>query len=200
MATTVNQVTVLNVLHNLLGHRVNPGGTDDDLKRFVQASFDYCWRYYNWAFSLKSATIAADGLLPLDMDIGGYRNFGSLTETKLENTILAGNTSSAVVWDSTLNRLKLTPAVAGSVVYQPTPPTLGTDAAGTAPFPSSQVVAIGAAIYAKQAENPTRADITQEWDLFHTELDRLAGRAYNAISRRPMSYHDKLGTFVGDVG
>lgn len=196
----INQVDVLNSLHNLMGHRVNPGGTDEDLKRFVQESFNYCWRYYKWGFSLKTATVAVDGLLPTDMDYEGYRAFDGITEVPLADTIATGNTSSAVVWDTALGRYKLTPAAAGTIVYQYTPPTLGTDSAGSAPFPSAQVVAIGAAVYAKQAENPTRADISQEWDLFHTELDRLVGRADNARPRGPVHYLDRAGTHVGDVG
>lgn len=200
MASTINQVSVMNSLHNLMGHRVNPGGTDDDLKRYVQESFNYCWRYYRWGFSLKSGTILADGYLPLDMDYEGYRAFNGITEVGLEDTLAAGNSSSAVVWDTALGRYKLTPASAGTIVYQYVPPTLGTDAAGAAPFPSAQVVALGATVYAKQADNPTRADIKQEWDLFHSELDRLVARASNAKPHSPQSYHDKMGTYVGNVG
>lgn len=200
MAATINQANVLIALHNLMGHRVSPGGTDDDLKRFVQEGFNYCWRYYRWGFSLKSATIALDGLLPTDMDLEGYRKLGGITEVDLPTTLETGNTGSAVIWDTATSRYKLTPAAAGNIVYQYTPPTLGADASGSAPFPSAQVVALAASIYAKQAENPTRADIQQEWDLLHTELDRLAGRADNAKPRRPTSYHDKYGGYVGNVG
>lgn len=196
MANTITQDDVLNSLHNLMGHRVNPGGTDDDLKRFVQQSFNYCWRYYKWNFSLKKATVGIDGLLPEDFDYEGYREFDSITEVELAETM--GTTSgSALTWDDTTGRYKLDPVAETDVVYQTTPPTLGTDAV---PFPSAQVVALGATIYAKQAENPTRADITQEWDTFHSELDRLVGRADFAKRRRPVHYLDVAGTYVGDVG
>lgn len=203
MAKTINQIDVMNSLHNLMGHRVAPGGTDDDLARYVQSSFDYCWRYYKWTFSLKTAEVAEDGILPSDFDYEGYRLFDGVTEVNLEDTISSSNSGSAVVWDFDLKKYKLSPAVACTVVYQVTPPTLGTDANGSAPFPSAQVVALGATVYSKQAENPTRADISQEWDLFHAELDRLVGRAdnnRNTKARRPQSYHDKMGTFLGDVG
>lgn len=201
MATTINQVDVLNVLHNLLGHRVNPGGTDDDLKRFVQEAYDYAWRYHKWNFSLKTAAVASDGLLPTDMDYEGYRAFDGLTETDLETTVASSSGSQvAVIWDSALGQYKLTPATETTITYQYTPPTLGTDAAGAVPFPSARVIALGAFVYAKKAENPTRADVQQEWDMFHTELDRLVARSYNALRRRPVHYLDAAGTFVGDVG
>lgn len=200
MANTINQVDVLNSLHNLMGHRVNPGGTDDDLKRFVQQGFNYCWRYYKWTFSLKTASIASDGILPEDFDLDGWRKFDGLTEVGIEQTISTSNSGSAIVWDDVTSRYILDPPVATTLAYQKMPPTLGTDAAGSAPFPSAQVVAMAAVVYSKQAENPTRADISQEWDLLHSELDRLVGRADANKTRRPVHYLDAAGTYVGDVG
>lgn len=185
MGYLINQVDVMNSLHNLMGHRVNPGGTDDDLKRFVQESFNYCWRYYRWNWSLKTFTTLADGVLPVDFDPLG---FYSVADTY------------GLTWDSATGRFLLDPLAAVEVNYQIVPPTLGTDAAGSAPFPSAQVVALGAAVYAKQAENPTRADISQEWDLFHSELDRLVGKAEVNRYRTPQNVHSRAGTFTGDVG
>jgi hypothetical protein len=185
MSYLINQATVLTKLHNLMGHRVAPGGTDDDLKGYVQAAFDYAWRYYKWSFAMKTATTAADGVLPTDFDLDGYYSIPDTAE---------------IVWDSALGKLKFSPAAALDFTYQIAPPTLGTDAAGSAPFPSAQVIALGATIYAKQAENPTRADVQQEWDMFHSELDRLAGRADAHKPHRPRNFHDVAGTFTGDVG
>ena len=186
-----------------MGHRVSAGGTDDDWKRFIQRSFDYCWRYYKWTFSLKSATITVDvndkALLPTDFDHEGWRQFDGVTEVTLEDTLSTTNSGSAIVWDWDESRYALSPAVAGSVVYQITPPTLTTDTG--VPFPSAQVVALGATVYAKQGENPTRADIQQEWDLLHSELDRLVGRADSARAgtRTPQNRHDLTGTHTGQV-
>lgn len=182
----INQADVLNVLHNLLGHRVSPGGTDSDLKRFVQEAFAYAWRYYRWSWTLKAGTTLIDGLLPVDFDLDGY---SSLDQD-----------SYAITWDTATSRLKLNPAAVTSFTYQIAPPILGTDAAGSAPFPSARVVALGAFVYAKKAENPTRADVQQEWDMFHSELDRLVGRAFNNRTRTPQNYLSRAGTFTGDVG
>lgn len=203
---TINQVDVLTSLNNLMGRRVLPGGEQDDLKRFCQRAFEYCWRYYRWDFSLATDTLVDDGsgnfFLPADFDYEGYRKFIDLTEVPLEEALTTTSTTVvALEWDQTENRYKLNPGSAAQVVYQRTPPTLGTDAAGAAPFPSAQVVGLAASIYAKQAENPTRADISQEWDLVHSELDRLAGRADAARGRSSVrNFHDKMGTFPGDVG
>lgn len=186
MGYLINQNDVLNRLHNLLGHRVNPGGTDDDLKRFVQDAFDYAWRYYKWGWSMKTATTLVDGVLPADFDLDGYSSID--------------NTAYGIEWNNTTGRLVLNPAGILTFTYQIAPPTLGSDTAGSAPFPSAQTIALGAFVFAKKAENPTRADVQQEWDMFHSQLDRLAGRSDNNKPRRPVHYLDAAGTYVGNVG
>lgn len=201
----INQVDVLKALNNLMGRRVLPGGEDADLKRYCQTAFDYSWRYYKWSFSMTSATLVDDDgdfFLPTDFDLDGYRKFIGLTEVTGEEILTS--TSSTVValeWDVDAKRYKLNPGSAAQLIYQRTPPTLGTDTAGSHPFPSAMTVAMGASIYAKSAENPTRADVQQEWDMFHAELDRHAGRADATKPRsRARNFHDKMGTFPGDVG
>lgn len=203
MPATVNQVTVLTALNNLMGRRVLPGGTQDDLKRYCQYAFDYAWRYYRWSWSLKTATLVDDGngnvYMPEDFDLDGYRRFVGATELQAGETSTASSTF-ILEYDMTANRYKMVPASAGvTVTYQVEPPTLteGTNV----PFPSAMTIAIGAAIYAKQAENPTRADVTQEWDEFHAELDRHVARSgNNQQRRRPVTYQDVNGTYTGDVG
>lgn len=180
MANTITQTDVLNSLHNLMGHRVNPGGTDEDFKRYLQDSFDYCWRYYKWSWTTKTFTTLSDGILPTDFDPLG---FYSVSETY------------GITWNGTAYVLDPTAAVL--LTYQIVPPELADTAV---PFPSAMVVAIGATVLAKQGENPTRADVKQEWDMWHSRLDRLVGQAESNVRRRPQSYHDRMGTFVGDVG
>lgn len=186
MASTINQVDVMNALHNLMGHRVNPGGTDDDYKRYIQDSFDYCWRYYKWKWTTKTTTTAVDGLLPDDFDPLGYNSLDQNTYD--------------ITWDFTNKKYAISPAGAVTLTYQIVPPTLGTDESGAAPFPSAMVVAIGCTVLAKQGANPTRADVRQEWDMFHGRLDRLVGQAESNIRRTPQNRHSVSGTFTGDVG
>lgn len=185
MANTIDQVAVMNALHNLMGHRVSPGGTDEDYKRYIQDSFDYCWRYYKWVWSTKSVTTLADGILPDDFDPLGY---------------FSESANYTFTWDSSALKYVLSPAAAVTLTYQIMPPTLGTDASGAAPFPSAMVVAIGATVLAKQGANPTRADVQQEWDMWHSRLDRLVGQAESNVSRSPRNRHSEAGTYVGNVG
>lgn len=182
MANTITQTSVLNFLHNQMGHRVPPGGTDDDLKRYVQESFDYCWRYYKWNWSTKNFTTLIDGYLPDDFDPLGFR---SNEETY------------GVTFDYTAGKFVLDPVAIDTFTYQIIPPTLGDTGV---PFPSDGVVAMGALIFAKRGENPSRADVQPEWDEFHSRLDRLVGQAESNVRRRPQSYHDRAGTYVGNVG
>lgn len=180
MANTITQTDVLDSLHNLMGHRVNPGGTDDDFKRYIQDSFEYCWRYYKWRWTLKTFTTLDDGVLPSDFDpLGYYSQVDSYD----------------VTWDG--SNYLLDPIAAVDLTYQMVPPTL--DDTTPVPFPSAMVVAIGATVLAKQGENPTRADTSQEWDMWHARLDRLVGQAESNVSRRPRNYHDVAGTYPGAV-
>lgn len=204
MAKTVNQITVLTALNNLMGRRVLPGGTQDDLKRYCQYAFDYAWRYYKWGFSLATADLVADEngevYLPANFDIDGYRKFSSGTEIAVDESLSSsGSSSFAIVYDMDKGLYKTKPANPGSLVYQVEPPTL-TDSKDV-PFPSAMTIAIGASIYAKQAENPTRADISQEWDEFHAELDRHVARSYNNTPRRTArNRQDVMGTHTGATG
>lgn len=182
MAQTITQTSVLNFLHNQMGHRVAPGGTDDDLKRYLQASFDYCWRYYKWKWTLKNTSTIADGVLPDDFDPLGFYSVSDTYD---------------VTFDYTTSKYVLDPTAAVDLQYQIVPPTLSDT---PVPFPSDAAVAIGALVFAKQGENPSRADVQQEWDEFHSLLDRLVGQAESNVRRRPQSYHDRAGTYVGDVG
>lgn len=203
---TINQVDVLTRLENLMGRRVASGGEKADLERYCQESFDYCWRYFPWTFSLKTATLTEDNdgdvLLPEDFDNDSYREFSTISEVQLSETLGgASTTNAAIIYDETKKRYKMTPAVTDTVVYQRQPPTLGTDEDGTHPFHSALVVAEGATIFSKQAENPTRADVTQEWDMLHSHLDRFTAKAYtNRPRRRARNFHDVNGTFTGDTG
>lgn len=208
MAETINQIDVLTALNNLMGRRELPGGIQDDLKRYCQYAFDYSWRYYRWTFSMKIAPVvpAGDGnsYMPDDFDLDGYRKvIGSATEITLEQYASSTSTTGqfALQWNATLEKYQVLGETNFSVYYQVVPPTLGDGStpALRAPFPSAMTVAIGAAIYAKQAENPTRADIKQEWEEFHQELDRHVGRSERNIPHaRAQTAYSRSGVNVGD--
>lgn len=195
----INKVTVLTVLNNLMGKVNQPSGTTADLERYCQEAFNYAWRYYKWSFSLKQAVVAADGVLPEDFDPDSFHApiGGSVTYVPLADAYAASSGVYGIFWNSSTSRFNIYPAQALTIVYQPIPPTLSADV--NVPFPSAQVIAIGASIYAKSAANPTRADVSQEWDMFHDELDRLVARSYSANTpHKAKNRYDLYGIGTGE--
>lgn len=211
MANLISQVEVYTTLNNLMGRRNLPGGSQDDLKRFCQYAMDYCWRYYTWGFSVSRGTVdlSTDAYMPEDFDLDGYHRVASLpgeswTYVPIEehDSLTAGDRYYTLEYIKADNRYKFvtsSTATSVEVIYQTIPPTLGE--APDVPFPSSMVVALGGIVYAKQAENPNSADVNQEWDQFHSELDRLVARSdTNKPKRTVQNRQDRAGTFTGDVG
>jgi hypothetical protein len=207
---TITQTNVLTDLHNLMGHRTLPGGVDDDLKRYCQYAFDFAWRYYPWSFALKRATVTMTSpYLPTDFDLDGFRQAVPVsigqewTEVPLDeyDTFSTGQRVYALQWDSTEGKYEILTSYSATTmtfIYQITPPTLNDDT--PVPFPSSMTVAIGAAVYSKQGENPTRADISQEWDEFRDELDKHTAHAERSKPRRTRrNLQDVMGTHTGAV-
>lgn len=202
----------------MMGKRQLPQGDLSDWEDYAQSAFDYAWRYYRWDWSLRRATVdlANDPYLPEDFDIGGYRKAlgdttGDITELKLEDytRLSSGQRVFTLEYDSALNRYKVTTnsgLTTMDFLYQVTPPTLSdkddtTQQVIPVPFPSAMTIAIGASVYSKQGENPTRADISQEWDEWHAELDRHVGRMENNKSAPTnLNLQDQFGTYTGYVG
>lgn len=214
---TINQTKVLTALSRMMGSRTLPQGDLTDWKDYCQTAFNYAWRYYKWDWSLRYATVdlSTDPYLPADFDIGGYRQaIGTVDGDIVELTLLdyarrsTGQRVFALQYDTTVDRYKvLTTSGLTSIdfVYQVAPPNLADVDATTnqvinVPFPSAMTIGIGASIYAKQGENPTRADIDQEWDEFHAELDRHVGRVNTNIVRNTnLNLQDYYGTYTGDT-
>lgn len=212
----IDMTAVLTALSRLMGKRSLPQGDNSDWESYVQTAFDYAWRYYEWSFSLDVATIdlVNDPYMPADFDLDGFRQVVNASGDNVVELNLAdyykmptGLQNFALKYDRTLNRYEvLTTSGASSLqmIYQVAPPDLSEKDAEsnyiTHPFPSAETVAIGAAIYAKQGENPQTADIAQEWDEFHVELDRHVGRATRSTPRSTnLNLQDAYGTYTGDT-
>ena len=209
MATTITKGSALLALARMMGKRKLPQGDNADWESYVQAAFDYAWRYYKWGWSLRSAVIdmATSPYLPDDFDLDGYREAvpngnGQVSEMTLVEWYTSGMYSNtyAIEWDDTVKKYKIH---AGSglssltVIYQVAPPTLGDTAVN---FPSDMTIGIGASIYAKQGENPLKADVQQEWDEFHAELRRHVAHSENNKPRRQsVNLQDYYGTYTGDT-
>lgn len=211
MANTIKKADVLAVLNNLMGRRTSPGGDNSDLERYCQIAFDYAWRYYTWSFSLRPATItfASDAHMPADFDLDGYHrilatpgNEWAYLPVEEYYDTPTGNRTYTLVWDSVVSKYTFVTSFSVAtvdIIYQVTPPVL--DDVTPQPFPSASSIAMGAAVWAKQGENPTRADISQELDLWELELDMHTGRAEKHKPRQSArSRQEVAGTYTGDVG
>ena len=109
----------------------------------------------------------------------------------------------AIEFDPSVDKYKArlgSQAAAGlDIIYQVEPPVIASSDTGIL-FPSAMTLAMGAAIYAKQGENPLRADVSQEWDEFHAELDRHVARSEkNKPQQMSKNLQDYYGTYTGDV-
>ena len=216
MANTIDMTSVLTALSRMMGKRTLPQGDLTDWEDYAQTAFDYAWRYYKWDWSLRyvNVDLTNDPYIPADFDIGGYReampNQSNIyTEVTLQDyaRLPAGLQKFALQFDPLTSRYQvLTNSGLTSMdfVYQTAPPSLNDkDVSGSyipAVFPSAMTIGMGASIYAKQGENPTRADISQEWDLFHKELNRHVGRVSQNVKRSlNLNLQDDYGTYTGDT-
>jgi hypothetical protein len=211
MAQTITQTQTLLALSRMMGKRSIPTNADNaDWIDYCQTAFDYAWRYYKWDWSLRTVTVdlVNDPYLPEDFDIGGYRQATPTTDGEIKEVSLydyarlpSGLRNFALQWDNTEGKYEVLSASGLDTIsftYQITPPTLDDDT--PVPFPSAMTIGIGASIYAKQGENSTKADITQEWDEFHAELDRHVGRVDKAVPRLlNQNLQDEYNTYTGDA-
>lgn len=212
----IDETACLTALSRMMGKRSLPQGDLSDWQSYVQTAFDYAWRYYKWDWSLRYATVtfATDSRLPADFDIGGYREVipsqaGDIAEVSMLDygRLPSGLRAFTLQFDPTTNRytvLTNSGWTSMNFVYQVAPPNLlNKDTNGAyipVPFPSAMTIGIGASIYAKQGENPTQADVKQEWDQFHHELNRHVGRVSANVRRNlNLNLQDAYGTFTGDV-
>ena len=204
---------VLIRLANLHGTQNVPTGGNADWRRDIQDAFDYAWRYYPWAFSMKTVTVdlVADPYLPADFDyLGNYQalpytlgqDWTPLTPDQYANQP-SGTRAYMLEYDAALNKYKVNVLLSGvpsmTFNYQVEPPLMANATDGV-PFPSADALAVGASVMSKQGSNPSRADITQEWDQWHAKLDKLTGQAERSKPRsRARNRYDLLGTYTGDT-
>lgn len=201
----ISKKELMDVTANLLGKTSLPGGNVEDWERFVQHSVDYAWRYHTWMWTLKrGVTELANGnkiLMPEDFDYSSYRRF----DGQEEQSILDAGSGIYLQFDNASGRYEVINGEDGvEVVYQVAPPSIDDGVY----FPSAITLGIGASVIAKQGENPNKADISQEWDSFHVELDKHAAVHDKSSPRQRTSLrsvdrptrHSSLGTFTGKAG
>lgn len=194
----INQNDVLLKMSYLLGEQSIPTSGTEDRKAFIQDALERIYRLYDFSEFKSIATVSITsgvGTLPSnigespDLDVRVV-NSGSNDDYVFEQIPyedqdkyssgdykywLTGSTG-----DYTLNTKDSVDAV--TVRYIETAPTINASISST--FPSAMVVARGALVYYKQAENPL-ADISQDEALFQSELQEVIQRQIrnNPISR-----------------
>ena len=200
----IKKTDIMESLANLLGKTSLPNGELSDWERYAQASLDYCWRYHTWLWVLRKAQLADSTgvtVMPEDADYYGFVDIDGVT---LQDIFDAG-TNPYLEFNASRGRYQVVGGSVGTdVVYSVEPPKLDDDV--EIPFPSAVTIAIGATVLAKQGENPNKADISQEWDSFHVELDKhVANQQRNAPARQGKSVNRQsraslLGEYPGKVG
>ncbi len=214
MASTVNQTDVLTDMSYLLGEATVPSSGIDDRKSFIDKSMERITRSYNFEALKAIATISlATGQAtmptninytpPLDVrivnsgvgddyifelipyedrdkyNVGDYKYW--LTGTEGAYTLYTKETASSTL----------------SLRYTQKAPGLNASISTT--FPSSMVIARGALVYYKQAENP-QADISVDEALFQKELQEVvAAEIRNRPIARGKGVQEINDTYTGAV-
>ena len=199
----ITKADILEAGANLLGKTSLPNGDLADWERFAQASLDYCWRYHTWLWVMRKGQLVDDSgvvVMPEDFDYYGFRQFDGATE----QSILDTGTNIFLQFNDSRGRYEIVNGTVGTdVIYAVEPPLLTDDV--KIPFPSAVTIAIGMTVFAKQGENPNKADISQEWDSFHVELDKhVANQARTEVPRPGRAVNrqtraSSIGEFPGKV-
>ena len=211
--SSINQTDILLDMSYLLGEQSIPTSGIEDRKRFIQASLDRIYRLYDFQEFKAIATISISsgtGTLPSDtgespdLDVRVV-NSGSGDDYIFEqipyedqDRYSAGDykywlTGSA--GDYTLNTKDDVSTVIARYIQEA--PAVNASISTT--FPSAMVIARGALVYYKQAENPL-ADISQDEALFQSELQEVIQRQIrNNPIRRARSIQELNGEFTGRV-
>ena len=200
---TANIETLRQGVAEYMGTATMPLGNQKAYDKSIKAGLDYCWRYATWAFSVKR-NIALDvsttsGVtkyyMPNDFDILGWRDLG-----EEEYSTTDGDSATRgvyLLYDEGASKFQVVGGTADMrVSYQTKPPETNQ----VVTFPSLDPLYQAGAIYAKQKDMPNSAEVTQMWDILHTQLAQLAGQAYfNTPHHKPRNRYEAFGTFIGDT-
>ena len=193
-----------------LGLGTFPSGNAEGYDASLQSGMDYCWRFADWAFTIKrDYQLEPDDngkyYMPSNFDILGWRKFKGVeeyntkdaTEFEEENHMVADGVY--LEFDTDNNRFQIKGNTGGltTVSYQVCPPKVQTE---LIVFPTSQPIIVCAAIYQKMKEHPNSADVRQEWNMVDLLLAQLASKANkNTPLHKPKTRYDQYNTYTGDV-
>ena len=186
-----------------MGTATMPLGNQKAYDNSIKAGLDYCWRYATWAFAVKRDkaldVITTDGVtkyyMPNDFDILGWRDLGEEEYSTTDGDVSTRGVY--LLYDDGISKFQVIGGTADMrVSYQTKPPELN----AVITFPALDPLYQAGAIYAKQKDMPNSAEVTQMWDILHTQLDQLSGQAYfNTPHHKPRNRYEAFGTFIGDT-
>lgn len=207
---TYTQDDLRNGVAQYLGLGTFPSGNATAYDSSLQSAIDYCWRFTDWAFTIKrDVELTPDEndkiYMPEDFDILGWRKFKFVPEYNTKDAVEFEEerhmTPEGVYleYDSSNNRYQVkgdTTAVT-TVSYQVLPEKIST---GAIHFIAHQPIVMAASIYQKMKEHPNSADVRQEWNMLDMLLAQMASKNNrNTPLHRPKDRYDKFGTYTGDV-
>ena len=200
---TANIETLRQGVAEYMGTATMPLGNQKAYDNSIKAGLDYCWRYATWAFAVKrdkALDVTTTGgvtkyYMPNDFDILGWRDLG-----EEEYSTTDGDSATRgvyLLYDEGESKFQVVGGNADMrVSYQTKPPELN----AVITFPALDPLYQAGAIYAKQKDMPNSAEVTQMWDILHTQLDQLSGQAYfNTPHHKPRNRYEAFGTFIGDT-
>lgn len=199
-----------------LGLGTFPAGNAQGYDASIQSGMDYCWRFTDWAFTIKrdAGLVKANSqdnsleekyYMPVDFDILGWRKFKGLEEYNTKDAVEFEEEHHLRVdgvyleFDKDNNRFRVLGKVDDdtTVSYQVTPPNVSTDLIY---FPMAQPIIMAAAIYQKMKEHPNSADIRQEWNMLDALLSQMASKNNrNTPLHKPRDRYEQYGTYTGDT-
>lgn len=192
-----------------LGLGTFPSGNQQGYDASIQSGMDYCWRFTDWAFTIKR-DVQVDTqndkyYMPANFDILGWRKFKGKKEYSTKDAVDFEEEHHIPVdglyleFDTDNNRFQIKGDVDENttVSYQVTPPNVSNE---LIIFPMAQPIIMAAAIYQKMKEHPNSADIRQEWNMLDTLLAQLASKNNrNTPLKKPRTRYEEYGTFTGDT-
>ena len=206
---TYTQEELRNGVAQYLGLGVFPAGNETAYDSSLQSAIDYCWRFTDWAFTIKRDVEPEETengkYMPEDFDILGWRQFRGIKEfntkdaTEFEQERNIPLKGVYLEYDSSNNRYKICGAVDSvtTVSYQVKPPKIST---GAIHFIAHQPIVMGASIYQKMKEHPNSNDVRQEWNMLDALLSQMASKNNrNTPLHKPKDRYDLYGTYTGDT-
>lgn len=211
---SVNQTNVMSDLSFLLGETSVPSSGTEDRQAFIQRALERVYRSYDWPMNKVTATVQLSGgiaSLPSNIhqdSILDVRKIGTGPGSdsvyaqipyKDQNNFSAGTFRYWLTGaeGSYLLRTNETTSDVLTIYAETATPVI--NASVSTPFPSSMVLARGALVYVRQAEDP-QADISQEEFLFQMELEEVMAQ-YNRSKPavRGRTLHEMGHTNIGDI-